>query len=108
MSRHKRKPPARTPNSFKSLDIVCTGRRTHSRNRLGRVRVWVELQQVRRKEGPAPWHQAYGDDPHATRTYRCERCSRVVPLKDETADEILIQLAAKGESQLDISALHVM
>jgi hypothetical protein len=120
MSRRRPKPRPRTLFSFRDLDIICTGRRTHSRNRLGRVRVWgadtntaSEVGRVSREEGPEPflwdpYQQGRQDQlTHMTRPYRCERCGLDVPLKDSTADDILIGLADVGESSLDISALHV-
>jgi hypothetical protein len=118
MSRRRPKLTPRTPFSFQDLDIICTGRRTHSRNRLGRVRVWgadttraSEVGRVSREEGPRPyvWDPYQQGRPdqlaHLTRRYRCERCGLDVPFKDSTADDILIGLADVGESSLDISAL---
>lgn len=98
--------------SVARIDIVCTGRRTHSRNRLGVIAVWSDTRTVRRIEGPEPYIldpsvDGSADAPHLTRTYKCERCGRSVPLRDATADEILIELATRGKGECDISALHV-
>ncbi len=102
--------------SFVEMEIVCTGRRTHSRHRLQKIKVWPELGRVGRRDGddvdfyiwePHLHGGAGPNSPHMTRTYKCERCGRSVPLQDETADEILLGLAAAGESCMDISALHV-
>lgn len=115
--RPRRKKRPDQPVAVVEMDIVCTGRRTHSRNRLAKFRVFTELREVRPMDDSGTdfylWEpRLHGDaangPPHMTRTYKCERCGRVVPLKDETADEILLRLAGAGESYLDISALHVM
>lgn len=117
MSRRRPKPQENSvPGEEVMVEIVCTGRRTHSKNRLGLVTVYVSAGEVFRESGPepfvwAPINEAPGDPgvmPHSTRTYRCQRCGRSVPLRNDTENELVIELAKHGGSPLDISALHVM
>lgn len=106
---------------FVVVRIVCTGRRTHKELRFGEawvrqapgtpLREAVSLELTADDESflHPPEIQVDGDvsDRGITRTFTCRRCPthRHVPLQEANLLGACLELAALGESRLDISAL---
>ena len=117
------KPPSAVEGTFVTIEVVCSGRRTHEEVSFGQVEVFPEL---RDEWGgglnihfAAEEHFVEGEvtdwqDPqsvigamHTTYTLRCRRCrpTRNVPVTKATVTKLCDGLAARGETRLDISAL---